>query len=66
MFKRALFSVGLAALVAAPASATPNGGDLDGEQAPDINVAEWVRGNRGTSLKALRGKAVLIEFFATW
>jgi thiol-disulfide isomerase/thioredoxin len=38
---------------------------LMGNAAPDISVAEWVRGEPAT-LADLRGQVVLLEFWATW
>lgn len=35
------------------------------EPAPDLKVVEWV-GQEPTSLKNLRGKVVLLDFWATW
>ncbi len=58
-----LVPVVLAAL-AAPAFAGDK--QLKGETAPEIKVKEWIGTPPGASLKDLRGKAVLLEFFATW
>jgi len=39
--------------------------ELLGQDAPELNVADWVLG-APTTLGALRGKVVLVEFWATW
>jgi thiol-disulfide isomerase/thioredoxin len=39
--------------------------DLLDREAPEIEVADWMLGE-ATSLAALRGKVVLLEFWATW
>jgi thiol-disulfide isomerase/thioredoxin len=39
--------------------------ELLGQPAPEIEVADWVLGEP-TSLAELRGKVVLLEFWATW
>ncbi len=36
-----------------------------GEQAPALEIAEWINGD-GVTLKSLRGKVVIIEFFQLW
>ena len=38
---------------------------LIGKPAPEIEVNEWIKGEP-TTLSALRGKVVLLEFWATW
>jgi hypothetical protein len=40
--------------------------DMVGDEAPDAAIKEWVVGNACKSFKDLRGKAILVEFFATW
>jgi thiol-disulfide isomerase/thioredoxin len=37
----------------------------EGKQAPEIKVERWINGV-GTNLQGLRGKVVLIDFWATW
>jgi hypothetical protein len=64
MFNRAMVLGALAAsLIASPALAE---GEMVGDVAPDVQIKEWLGGNAACkSLKDLRGKAVLIEFFST-
>ena len=38
---------------------------LLGQPAPEIEVKEWIKGDRAT-LASLRGQVVLLEFWATW
>ena len=37
-----------------------------GNLAPDINAADWLNTDSPESLDSLRGKTVLVEFWATW
>ena len=48
-------------------TAAPEGTPEVGKPAPEINAKDWVN-NLGSSpsLAALRGQAVVIEFWATW
>jgi thiol-disulfide isomerase/thioredoxin len=39
--------------------------ELLGQEAPELSVADWVLGE-GATLAGLRGKVVLLEFWATW
>ena len=56
----------LLGLVALPATAE-GWKKLDGQKMPEISAKEWVNaGKKGPDLAALRGKVILIEFFATW
>lgn len=66
MINRALMLGALTAtLVAAPALAG-GGEEMVGDVAPDVEIKEWLGGKAACkSLKDLRGKAVLIEFFST-
>lgn len=56
----------LTAAAVAMALAAPASADLTGEAAPEINPKEWIGKAPGQTLKSLRGKAVILEFFATW
>ena len=38
---------------------------LIGREAPEISIAEWLNGE-ATTLRDLRGRVVLLEFWATW
>jgi len=33
---------------------------------PELSVAEWLNTEKPLSLKGLKGKVVLLEFWATW
>jgi hypothetical protein len=64
----AFAAVALAALGLAFKSALPSAEEPEiGKPAPEINGKTWLN-NLGTdpNLVALRGQAVLIEFWATW
>jgi thiol-disulfide isomerase/thioredoxin len=37
-----------------------------GEQAPEVEAAEWIHTDDGISLTGLRGQVVVVEFWATW
>ena len=37
-----------------------------GEMAPEISAAEWINGKDSPTLKGLRGKVVVLDFWATW
>jgi len=39
---------------------------LTGEEAPDISVGQWFNQAEGGSISDFRGKAVLLEYWATW
>lgn len=54
----------VALLVIATVSATAQ--IAVGEQAPEVNAAEWINADRPVSLQALRGRIVVVEFWATW
>lgn len=53
-------ALALAAASAAPAQLKP------GIAAPEISARQWFNEPPGTSLAALRGRVVYIEFWATW
>lgn len=65
--RRILAAVALAtaALLPAPVAVA---GQFDGKETPDIAIADWLNTKDGkpVSLKALRGQAVVVEFWATW
>ncbi|HZV01567.1 MAG TPA: hypothetical protein VFF73_32955 [Planctomycetota bacterium] len=54
-----------AAVVSAP-SARAEVKNLNGQTAPDLGKIEQAGGESVTSLGALKGKVVMLEFFATW
>ena len=69
MFARALLgsAVLAAALVASASPARAQVKDRNGEVAPDLGTFQQVNGaDRIDTLGALKGKVVLLEFFATW
>lgn len=39
---------------------------LSGQQAPDLEISQWFNQADGSSLADFRGKAVLLEYWATW
>jgi hypothetical protein len=39
---------------------------LAGQEAPEIAVTQWFNQAEGSSLADFRGKAVLLEYWATW
>ena len=63
MLKRVLaFGGALAIAMASPTLAQ----DMVGEDAPDAEIKEWIKGDAFSSFKNVRGKAIVLEFFATW
>lgn len=40
--------------------------NLTGEEAPNVEVTQWFNQADGNSLADFRGKAVLLEYWATW
>ncbi len=64
--RRTALIVGLLAAMAAPAAAQ----DIAvGKKAPEITAEHWMnlpKGMSSISLKQLKGKVVMIEFWATW
>ncbi len=54
----------LALLAASPARAEWQ--SLRGKEAPDFKVAKWLNACEGDSVADLRGKLLLVEFWATW
>jgi len=53
-------------LLAAAQAAHAEWKDLAGEKAPDFEVTQWFNKAEGSSLGDFRGKAILLEFWATW
>ena len=53
-------------LLAAAQAARAEWKDLAGEKAPDFEVKQWFNKAEGSSLADFRGKAILLEFWATW
>ena len=52
---------------AVPAAAQSGWKNLNGQKAPSIVAKEWVNaGKKAPTAKDLRGKVILLEFFATW
>ena len=57
----------LGALAASAAAQESGWKKLDGQKAPEISVKEWINaGKKGPEAGDLRGKVILLEFFATW
>jgi len=51
---------------AVPAAAQSGWKNLDGQKAPAITAKEWLNaGKKAPTAKDLRGKVILLEFFAT-
>jgi hypothetical protein len=53
-------------LLAAAQVAQADWANLTGQKAPDFEVKEWFNKASGKSLADFRGKAILLEFWATW
>ena len=52
---------------AVPATAGSGWKNLNGQKAPSIIAKEWLNaGRKAPTAKDLRGKVILLEFFATW
>jgi len=62
--------IGTAATVAALLSLGSAGRaewkSLVGQKAPDIKISKWFNPAEGSTISDLRGKAILLEFWATW
>ncbi len=44
-----------------------SGGSFQGKKAPDLGELEWVQGQEiPGGLGGMKGKVVMLEFFATW
>ena len=39
---------------------------LQGDDAPNLEIKTWFNKAEGSSVEDFRGKAVLLEFWATW
>jgi len=53
--------------ILAPAVARAEVKNLTGQVAPDLGAVEQANGgDKITDLKSLKGKVVMLEFFATW
>ena len=65
--KKALLILALLGVFASASYAQSGWRKLDGLKAPPITAKEWLNaGKKGPDLAALRGKVILLEFFATW
>ncbi|MHC4850135.1 MAG: hypothetical protein ACYTEG_17030 [Planctomycetota bacterium] len=65
--KKGLLILALLGVFAGASSAQSGWKKLDGQKAPPITAKEWLNaGKKGPDLSALRGKVILLEFFATW
>jgi len=40
--------------------------DLVGKEAPSFEVKQWFNKAEGSAISDFRGKAILVEFWATW
>ena len=63
-----ILTLALLGAFAVPAAAQQSGWKkLDGQRAPAITAKEWLNtGKDAPTAKEMRGKVVLLEFFATW
>lgn len=53
-------------LLAAATTARAEWENLDGQDAPSFPVEKWFNPAEGSTIADLRGKAILLEFWATW
>ena len=56
----------LGGMLVAAASARAEWKDITGEKAPSFGVERWIHPPDGDTIEDLKGKVVLIEFWATW
>src|SRR5688572_15872637 len=56
----------LTAAVVLGVAAVEAGSDLLGKEAPEIKADGWLNSEKGVKLADLRGKPVVVEFWATW
>ena len=59
-------SVATCALLLAVTAANAEWMDLTGKEAPSFAVEKWFNQPDGSSIADLRGKVILLEFWATW
>ena len=56
----------VAMLLVAPGSVLAVGKQLTGQKPPELQVKEWLNTEENYTFKKLKGKIVLIDFWATW
>jgi len=62
-----ILTIALLGAFALPVAAQSGWKKLDGQRAPAITAKEWLNaGKNAPAAKELRGKVILLEFFATW
>lgn len=54
------------ALLAAASAARAEWNSLLGKEAPSVTVESWINPAEGETLEDLRGRVILLEFWATW
>lgn len=55
-----------AVLLAAATTVHAGWQHLNGQEAPSFEVEKWFNPTDGSTIEDLRGKAILLEFWATW
>jgi hypothetical protein len=53
-------------LLAAAQGARADWNNLTGKEAPTFEVKQWFNQAEGSAVADFRGKAILLEFWATW
>jgi len=53
-------------LIAVATTARAGWQQLDGREAPSFEVEKWFNPAEGSTIDDLRGKTILLEFWATW